>query len=186
MTRHLLAFSLVLASLALANEAKAERLPLRFGVEGHVSLLSNQVDRSLLNITFGGGLRLGYRGEGARWGGFFVFEQNAWYATDLFQGVVPGVRNFGLGVERLWSSRLVRTSMVVGISMLAYDTELNSKNTTGLYFDLRPATLRWHLSRSVVFELTPIHFVVVAPVMREPRLVTAQYRTTLGLEFILR
>lgn len=186
MTRHLLAFSLALASLALANEAKAERLPLRFGVEGHVSLLSNQVDRSLLNITFGGGLRLGYRGEGARWGGFFVFEQNAWYATDLFQGVVPGVRNFGLGVERLWSSRLVRTSMVVGISMLAYDTELNSKNTTGLYFDLRPATLRWHLSRSVVFELTPIHFVVVAPVMREPRLVTAQYRTTLGLEFILR
>ncbi|MFK8001771.1 MAG: hypothetical protein AB8H86_19405 [Polyangiales bacterium] len=186
--RKTLALSLALAAAALlwAPTAQAERLPLRFGIEGHVSLLSNQVDRSLLNITFGGGIRLGYRGEGARWGGFLLFEQNAWYATDLFQGVVPGVRNLGLGLERLWSSRLVRTSVVVGISMLAYDTELNSKNTTGLFFDLRPATLRWHITRSVVFELTPLHFVVVAPVLDEPRLVTVQYRTTLGLEFILR
>lgn len=181
-----LVFALVAASLLWAPKASAERLPLRLGIEGHVSLLSNQVDRSLLNITFGGGIRLGYRGDGARWGGFLLFEQNAWYATDLFQGVVPGVRNLGLGIERLWSSGLVRTSMVVGISMLAYDTELNSKNTTGLFFDLRPATLRWHITRSVVFELTPLHFAVVAPVLDEPRLVTVQYRTTLGLEFILR
>lgn len=181
-----LVFALVAASLLWAPKASAERLPLRLGIEGHVSLLSNQVDRSLLNITFGGGIRLGYRGDGARWGGFLLFEQNAWYATDLFQGVVPGVRNLGLGIERLWSSGLVRTSMVLGISMLAYDTELNSKNTTGLFFDLRPATLRWHITRSVVFELTPLHFAVVAPVLDEPRLVTVQYRTTLGLEFILR
>lgn len=186
MMSRILTAAFVAGVLLWAPTARAERLPLRIGVEGHFSLLSNQVDRSLLNVSFGGGIRLGYRAEGGTWGGFLLFEQNAWLATDLFQGVVPGVRNLGLGVERLWKDGLVRTSMVLGISMLAYDTELDSKNTTGIFFDLRPATLRWHISRSVVFELTPLHFVVVAPVMREPRLVTVQYRTTLGLEFVLR
>ncbi len=169
-----------------SSTAHADPPPLRFGAEIHASFLSNQTDRSLLNVTFGGGVRLGYRPDGARFGGFLFFEQNAWYATDLFRGVVPGVRNLGVGLERLWRGELVRTSMVLGISMLAYDTELDRKRTTGLSFDLRPATLRWHLTRRTVFELTPLHLVVVAPVMREPRLVTAQYRTTLGLEILLR
>ncbi|MEM9068285.1 MAG: hypothetical protein AAGE52_07250 [Myxococcota bacterium] len=167
----------------VSNTAHAHP-PLRWATEAHFSLLSNQADRSLLNVTFGGGFRFGYRGDG-EWGGFLHFEQNAWLATELFRRVVPGVWNIALGVERLWASKLIRTAMAAGVSILAYDTELHRRGTTGVFFDLRPASLRWQVSRIVAVELTPLHFVVVAPVLREPELVNVEYRTTLGVEVTL-
>lgn len=180
----------VVAAVALTvlstSPASASPPPLRVGLELHGSFLSNQSDRSILNVTFGGGIRMGYREDGATWGGYLFFEQNAWYATELFSGLVPGVRNVGVGIERLWPSGLVRTSMTLGVSILAYDTALDDRGTTGVYFDLRPASLRWEITRAVIFELTPIHLVVVAPVVQEPVLVNAEYRTTLGFEFVLR
>ncbi|MEM9864546.1 MAG: hypothetical protein AAF938_23300 [Myxococcota bacterium] len=178
-----LAAAMVLCVPALAE---AEPPTLRLGIEVHGSFLTNQVDRSLLNVTFGGAVRIGYRADGATWGGYVVFEQNAWLATELARQVVPGVRNFGIGVERIWADGIVRTSLSVGLSTLAFDTELHQKNTTGIFFDLRPAALRWAITDAVAFELTPFHLAVVAPVLDEPTLVNVEYRTTLGFEFGLR
>ena len=128
--------------LGVSTTASAdEPLEFRWAIEAHASFLSNQADRSLVNVTFGGALRFGYRGD--EWGGYFQMEQNAWLATELYRGVVPGVWNLAMGVERLWASGLIRTAMAAGISILAYDTELHERGNTGIFFDLRPAALRW-------------------------------------------
>lgn len=166
-------------------EAQGEPPPLVFAVELHGSAFSNQQDRSLLNVSFGGGLRVSYRPPDTRVGVFVFFEQNAWLATELFNGVVPGVRNFGVGTELLWGDSIVRSSGAFGLSMLAYDTELDARGTTGVFFDIRPASVRWR-RRHFTFEFTPLHMVIVAPVLSSPTLITAQYRTTLTLEYALR
>lgn len=172
----------ILLAVASTSEAQ-ERLVMRVAIEAHASFLSNQADRSLVNVTFGGGLRFGYRKN--NWGGYFQMEQNAWLATELYSGVVPGVWNLAMGVERLWANQLIRTAMAGGISILAYDTELHDRGQTGVFFDLRPASLRWTPGKRVAIELTPLHFTVVAPVLREPELVNIEYRTTLGIEVTL-
>lgn len=174
----------LLVSAVSAPRANAdEPVIFRWAIEAHASFLSNQADRSLVNVTFGGGLRFGYRG--GAWGGYFQMEQNAWLATELYRGVVPGTWNLALGVERLWANDLIRTAMAAGISILAYDTELHERGQTGIFFDLRPAALRWSPSSRVAIELAPLHFVVVAPVLRNPELVNVEYRTTLGVELTL-
>ncbi len=155
-------------------------------IDGHFSLVSNQTDRSLLNITFGGGLRAAYHPHRSPWGIQLLMEQNAWYATELFTGVLAGVRNIGIGPEFLWANNLIRTSMAMGISMLAHDTSLHRKHSTGFFSDLRPASIRWAVGERVFVEFTPLHAVILAPVLHHPRLIIIQYRSTLSLEVRLR
>jgi len=181
--RLVLAFGFAL----LAAPALADDAPFVFGVEGHLSTLSDQPDRSLLNVTYGGALRFGYRqAEGeARFGGVLLLERNAWLGTELTAGSFRGVWNVGAGVERIWGRGLLRSSAVLGVSILHADTELHRRGTTGAFVDLRPVALRWELHPVLTFELTPLSLSVLAPALRDPPLFFTQYRTTLAFEVVL-
>jgi hypothetical protein len=149
-------------------------------LEGHVSLLSDVADWSMLAGTFGYGARGGYRWNS--WGLFAQVEHNMWLATEMETEVVQGAVNIGLGCELTYAEGFVRTALAVGPSILAFDTVLDDAGTTGLFIDFRPVGLRWTVHRYLVIGLDPISFALVAPVLGGIPLIYTQYRTELYLE----
>ncbi len=148
--------------------------------EGHASLLSDVSDSAILAGTFGYGARGGYRWAG--WGVFLHAEQNLWVATEQESEVVRGAWNLGLGGELSYAEGFFRTSLVLGTSILAFDTLLDKAGTAGLFIDLRPGGFRWTVHEHLVLGLDPITFSLVAPVLGGIPLVYAQYRTVLSFE----
>ncbi|MEO0322267.1 MAG: hypothetical protein AAF447_04885 [Myxococcota bacterium] len=178
------AAAVVTAVALAAGPTRAEPPPLRLAVEGHASAFSDQPDRSLLNVSFGGALRFAYRREGpdAQLGGLLVLERNAWFGTELDAGTFSGVWNVGAGVERVWARGRLRSALTLGLSILNGDTPLHQRGTSGFFVDLRPVALRWPVHAHVAVELTPLGLNLLAPALRHPTLLLTQYRTTLGVE----
>ncbi len=174
----------LLAGSIAASPALAEPPPLRIALEAHGSAFSDQPDRSLLNVSFGGALRLSYRGDDpdAPLGGVFVLERNVWFGTELDAGTFSGVWNVGAGIERVWARGRLRSALVGGLSVLNGDTPLHQRGTSGFFIDLRPASLRWPLGPRVAVELTPLGLNLLAPALRHPTLLLTQYRTAFGVE----
>lgn len=165
------------------SDAAAFEIPL--AIEGHFSVLSNQSNRSLLAVTFGGGVRVGWRRADGL-GVFVLLEQNAWLGTELFRSVVPGVFDAAVGVEKVWADGLIRTSGAFGMSILTGDTELHRAGSVGLYLDARPASLRWRPRPHVAVELSPLHLTLVAPALGRTPLRQIEYRTSIAVEVGLR
>jgi hypothetical protein len=149
-------------------------------LEGHVSLLSDVANWSMLAGTFGYAGRGGYRWNS--WGVFLQVEHNMWLATEMETEVVQGAVNIGVGCEVTYAEGFVRTALAIGPSILAFDTVLDDAGTTGLYIDFRPVGLRWAVHRYLVIGLDPISFALVAPVLDGIPLIYTQYRTELYLE----
>jgi hypothetical protein len=150
--------------------------------EFHLSILSDLIDRSTLNITFGYAAKSGYRWK-SDWGAYLQVEHNLWTETELESTVRQGALNIGAGGERLYFLRRMRAAAAVGISILLYQTALDDPGTTGLFFDVRPTGVRWPLGRGLVMMLDPLTFTVAAPVLGGIPLVQIQYRTVLALEY---
>lgn len=146
-------------------------------LEVHASLLTDARDAALLNNTFGYALRGGYRMGG--WGAFLVFEQNFWLASELEIEVTQGAYNIGLGLERFHADGYVRTAFAAGPSILAYNTALDRRGSTGFFLHLTPIGLRWPIRDHGSFGLDPLSFAVVAPVLTGIPLIKVEYRTTL-------
>ncbi|MCP4602467.1 MAG: hypothetical protein GY847_18455 [Proteobacteria bacterium] len=149
-------------------------------VDGHISILSDLADWSLLAGTFGYGIRGGYRWKS--WGVFGQFEHNMWVATEQNTEVVQGAFNIGVGADFVYANGFVRTSLALGPSILAFDTVLDDAGNTGLFIDLRPVGLRWAVHEYLVLGLDPITFALVAPVLGGIPLIYVQYRTGIYLE----
>ena len=149
-------------------------------VEGHASLLSDIPEKALLSITFGYGVRSGYRWSG--WGTFLHIEHNMWLSTELEKKVVDGALNIGIGGEYLYADGFVRTSLALGPSILMWDTILDPAGVVGFFLDLRPAGLRWVVHDNVALSLDPITFSMVAPVLSGIPLIKVEYRTIFGVE----
>jgi hypothetical protein len=168
---------------AAAAEASTYRPDAFFaGVEGHASLLSDAPERSFINATMGYGLRAGYRL--GRLGLVAEVERNYWLPTELSHALVPGALNIGVGAEWLAVGGRVRLSATAGPSILWYDATFDSKGTTGLFVDLRPAGLRWRPSRLVAVAFDPLSLAIVAPVLGSPGILQLEYRTLLGVEIL--
>ena len=149
-------------------------------LEGHVSLFSDIAERSMAAGTFGYGARGGYRWND--WGLLLAVEHNMWIATEYDTNVVQGAVNIGVGGDFVYGGGLVRTSLAIGPSILAYDTILDDAGSVGFYLDARPVGLRWAVHEVLVIGLDPINFAVVAPVLDKIPLVYIQYRTFVYLE----
>ena len=149
-------------------------------LEGHVSLLSDITDRSVLAGTFGYGARGGYRWN--NWGIFLVTEHNMWLATEYDTRVVQGAVNLGLGCEFIYGQGFVRTSLALGPSILAWNTILDDAGSVGVFLDLRPVGLRWAVHEILVIGFDPLNLALVAPVLDGIPLINIQYRTYLYLE----
>lgn len=149
--------------------------------EGHLSLLSDLVGRSLLAGTFGYAGRGGWRF--GPWGVFVQVEHNLWVTSELEQDVVTGALNVGVGGELVYADGFVRTSLALGPSVLVFDTALDEAGSTGVFLDLRPVGLRWALDPQWTLGFDPLGFSLVAPVLEGIPLVQVTYRTGLYLEW---
>jgi hypothetical protein len=153
------------------------------GVEGHLSLFSDVPERSLINATMGYAVRGGYRR--GNWGLLAEIERNYWLPTELSREIQAGALNIGVGGELLSAGGLIRSSAVVGPSILLFHTGLDDKGTVGLFLDLRPAGLHWTIGRGVAVVLDPLTVALVAPVLHSPSIHQLEYRTLLGVEIAL-
>ncbi len=184
--------SILTVALLLAAQTVSASGPLRglddngklsgpfVSLDTHASLLSDMAERSVLAGTFGYGLRGGFR-----WcniGILLLVEHNMWVATEYDAKVVAGAVNLGVGADYIYGNGLVRSALVVGPSILAWDTLLDDAGTVGLFLDIRPVGLRWPVHDFLVVGLDPLNLSVVAPVLGGIPLVNIQYRTYLYLE----
>ena len=147
---------------------------------GHFSLLDSAVTQSLVEASFGYGLRGGYRF--GRWGVFGQAEHNLWVATELRRRVTQGAVNMAIGVEVFYFGGFARTSLAAGPSVLVSDTLLDEKGSTGVFVDGRPIGVHFPIGRHFAITLDPLHIALVAPVLRGIPLAILQYRTDLALE----
>ncbi|HNU68819.1 MAG TPA: hypothetical protein PKG82_06675 [Myxococcota bacterium] len=152
-------------------------------VDVHASLLSDAEDRKPLGDSFGYAVKAGWRF--GRLGVFASFEHNLWIRSELKSGVSAGVANIGIGLEVNYLHGYARTSLAIGPSVLLFDTGIDQAGSTGFFMDLRPIGLRWPITRFFALTLDPISFALVAPALDRVPLVTVQFRTTVGFEFVL-
>ncbi len=151
------------------------------GVEGHFSLFSDITNETILAGTFGYAIRGGYRWSG--WGVFGQIEHNMWGTPNQNEEtVVRGAVNIGVGAEYTYAEGFMSTSLVLGPSVLAFNTLLDRAGTTGLFVHLRPAGFRWNVHEHLTLVLDPLSFAFVAPVLGGIPLIYTQYRTTFGIE----
>jgi hypothetical protein len=156
--------------------------PWWIAAELHVSLLSNLVEKSTVNLAFGFAAKAGYRWR-SDWGAYFLVEHDAWVETEIATDVKQGVLNLGFGAERLFFQRRMRTALSIGPSILLYDTALDDAGTTGLYADIRPTGIRWPVGKGFTLVLDPLTFTIEAPALGGIPLVQIQYRTLFGVEY---
>lgn len=152
------------------------------GFDLHWSLLSDTPDHSMLSISAGFALRAGYRLR--HWGVLIAVERDYWRATELVHGMQQGVLNVGLGGEYLFQAGALRSSLLVGPSVLLFDTVLHDKGEVGVYTEARPLGVRFRLSKHFAVWFDPLTAAFMQPMLREgPVVRVLQYRTVLGLEF---
>lgn len=151
--------------------------------EGHASLLSDAVNQSIFNLTYGAAVRGGYQFDA--WSPFAMLEVNVWQSVEIRGGQTHPVLDAGVGIAHLFGDGLVRSSVAAGVSILLRDTALDDAGSLGFFTELRPVGLRWAVSRHVVVGLDPLTFALVAPVLDSIPLVRVQYRTVLSLEGVL-
>jgi hypothetical protein len=149
-------------------------------LELHGSVLTDAADRSDVVPAFGYGFKGGYRWKHV--GVFAEFEQDFWVATEFDVRVVQGVYNVGAGLDFTYFEGRAHTSIAFGPSILAFDTELDSRGSLGWFLDIRPVGLQWDVHRYVRLGLDPLSFAVVAPALDGIPLVRIEYRTTFYLE----
>ena len=172
---------LILVATAVPAAAQDELTGPFVAVEGHQSLLTGVANRTLLNVTAGGGLRAGYRWDG--WGVFAHFEQNLWQTTEMDSKIVQGAFNLGVGGEYIYADGFVRTSLEVGPSILLFDTLLDDAGSVGVFVDLRPVGLRWNPWEKLHIVAEPLTLAFVAPVLDGIPLIQVEYRSVLGVEW---
>lgn len=171
-----------LAALLGASPAEADDDGPRAFVtlEGHGSALDDTANGALLVPTFGAGVRAGWRW--GRWRAGLHVERNWWVPVEFGVAVDEGALNIAAVGEALWFDGFVRSSVALGASILMYDTVLDDAGTTGPFFELRPAGLRWAVGGGVHLVFDPLSVAVIYPVVSDPPLRKIERRTLLGVE----
>lgn len=163
------------------KEPEHEAGQVSFALEAHGSLLADESGGSLTDVTLGPGLRGQVRLPGdPRVSWLLSVEQNSWVALEQQVRTEPGVVSLGTGVAFEVAPHL-STSLVVGSSILLFDTALASAGSAGFFLDLRPLTLALPLAESWSVQLTPLGLSWEAPVLVEPMISLIHYRLTLGI-----
>lgn len=186
-----LAATIGIALLAASPRSHAGELAMPEGQSLHlqtelfVALFNDAAEYSNIAGGFGYGGRATWRVRTVKknWFGLFAqFERNYWLSSEIELDVVPGVIDFGGGVEYLFFGGRLRSSVAAGSSTLVFDTAFHDKGTTGYFIDIRPACLRWSPLDWLVVELCVINFSMMAPVVDEMTIRKIEYRTILTLE----
>ncbi len=142
------------------------------------SLLTALAEVSLRSFSLEHQLRFGRMWE--RWAVYGFVEHVAWDGPSGNSRIQA--LNVGIGIESLHRSGFLRTSLLIGPSILLQGTHLDSPGQVGLFIDMRPLGFRWKLNRRWSMVVDPIHFSIVMPVLSGIPLVDVQFRTTVGAE----
>ncbi len=169
------------ALCVVTSPAEADDGPRAFvTVEGHGSALDDTADGALLVPTVGAGVRAGWRW--GRWRAGLHIERNWWVPVEFGVSVDDGALNVAAVGEALWFDGFVRSSVALGASVLMYDTVLDDAGTTGPFFEVRPAGLRWAVGGGVHLVFDPLSVAVIYPVVSDPPLRKIERRTLFGVE----
>lgn len=147
----------------------------------HISLLSDRLTVSTLNIRFGYGVNVGAR-RGA-WGVYGHIEQNLYAETEFAFTARAGTLNIAVGGERFFFRERLRMAAAIGVSVLLSDLALDSAGSVGLFLQLKPAGIRFARRSQVVVQLDLLSVTIAAPVLASPSVIDLQYRTTLAIEW---
>lgn len=148
-----------------------------------LSILGETGSREHFSRSFALGLRGGKRWE--KWGVFAHFEPAYWrVAKPDGNEELKGAFNAGLGGELLSAQGLVRSSLSFGSSILTKGGELDQAGSKGIYFELRPAGLRWLIASDFIIGFDPIILTMMVPVLEGIPLIELEYRTVLIGEYV--
>jgi hypothetical protein len=177
---------LLLPTSAHAQENYPESAVLR--LEGHASFLTDAVERSMLDVSYGPALKGGYRARGnewGQWGGFAMIERDAWLATEYDSRLDPGVLNAAIGVEYLYYGYF-RSAVSVGPSILLFDTGLHQPGSVGLFAEIQPIGMQLQFKHRWSLTFDPLGVAWVNPTPEwgnGPSVGHLQYRTSVGIEW---
>jgi hypothetical protein len=149
----------------------------------HGSIFTDQRDRSIFAETLGMGGRLSR--HFGRFSAHVLAEHNFWKGQDQNKEWHSGVLNLGVGGSFHFVNGHVRSSISTGLSVLTFDTRMDSLGHGGVFFEGCPIGLRWFPSEKLVLGLDPLSLHLDAPVLESPRLLYLRYRSTFYLEMSL-
>jgi hypothetical protein len=123
---------------------------------------------------------------GRRWSSFDLFlrgEADRWSEAreDGSRDQVLAL-NLGPGAGLTYAGGRVRSSLAAGMSVLVEPTDIDRAGSAGIFFDLRPVTLRWPLGERTWLGVTPLSLTVTVPVLTGIPLVEIEYRTSVQAE----
>ncbi len=180
------ATAVVAVAIALtASSAPAHALDLTLrdafaAVELHGSTFSGDLEGSFIDPSFGFAARGGYRFEPVSI--LIHAERNYWVSSEVDFGVLPGVLNVGAGAEILFADDRLRSSLVIGASILRFDAALDESGTTGFFLDVRPVGVRFGTGPYIHLVFDPIVVSSINPALGDPGIHVIQFRTVLGVE----
>ncbi len=150
---------------------------LRRAVELEVggSLIMPAADRSPESLAGHYQLRVG-----ASWGriGIWGAAEHAFWSA----GPEPiQALNIGVGLEIRSRVPSVRARLFAGPSILLRGTELDQPGQVGLFFEIRPFEYHRAFAETWFFQVTPMHLVVLMPVVTGIPLVDIQLRTSISV-----
>jgi hypothetical protein len=126
------------------------------------------------------GMTAGYRFSRYGFFGAVQLDQSFDFTLDIER---LDVVNVGAGFEYLNFLGHVRTSLMVGTSILASDTLIDEAGEMGWFLELRPGALRWAINKNFTFELSPIALDIIAPITSGIPLVVYSYSTVFAVEW---
>ena len=148
------------------------------------SIITDRKDSSYFSETLAGSMTVGY-GLTQNLTLLVHVEQNGWHSEEYDAGWKSGVFNIGIGLDYQVFAPNVHIAALLGPSILTFDTAFDEAGETGMFFDFAPLIIHWPVHKNWVITFSAFGIHIDMPVTHNPMLEYLQYRTSLGVMFVL-
>lgn len=154
------------------------------GVAFSFSILTDRTDSSYFAETVGGSFTAGY-GMTQNLTLLLRVEQNGWHNEEYNNNWNSGVFNIGVGLDYQMFAPYVHLSFIAGPSILTSDTQLDKAGSVGIFMEISPVELVWIFDDHWRLSVSGLSLHIDIPVTHDPVLRYVQYRTSVGISYIL-
>lgn len=168
---------------ASKSETASRKIEVPFRLTTHGSLGTDVPGNSDLAAGTGWTLEAGIRRGPVEL--FAIVDRDNWMEFEYEVRLNTGVFNAGVGASVLLFDNRVAISVSLGTSTLLFNAIFDKAGQTGIFVDIRPATLRWPITRRMHLVFAPVSFFLMMPVLHDPVLKRLEYRTSIGFEVTL-